>query len=162
MPETRRDLFRTSVITALGGLAVGAVAGYVAAETFLAPQPPAPPAPGTVAALQDSSTKIWYLFHFEDSSHCRLYSVNCVPSSFSTTGSIDTATWFAVSCKKLIKAATTISYTNSAGSSDSISLTFSGGYLDGPSLSKLIAILPGGVPPQVMGSWNEIGRQHIN
>jgi hypothetical protein len=160
MPETRRELFRTSVITALGGLAVGAVAGYVAAETFLAPQAPAPPAPGTVAALQDSSTAVWYLFHFEDSSHCRLYSANCAPSSLSpASNNIDTATWFAVSCKKLIKTATTISYTNSAGSSDSISLTFSGGYLDGPSLAKLIALLPVGVPPQVMGSWNEIGKQ---
>jgi hypothetical protein len=160
MTETRRELFRTSVITALGGLAAGAVAGYVAAETFLAPQAPAPPAPGTVAALQDSSTAVWYLFHFEDSSHCRLYSVNCVAPSLSKTGNIDTATWFAVSCKKLIKTVTTITYTNSTGSSDSIQLTFSGGYLDGPSLTKLIAILPGGFPPQVMGSWNEIGKNH--
>lgn len=159
MSETRRDLFKTSVTAALG-FSVGAVAGYAAAETFLAPQPPAPPAPGTVAALQDTSSAVWHLFHFEDSTHCRLYSENCVPSSFSKTTNIDTATWFAVSCRKLIKTAITISYTNSAGNPDSISLTFSGGYLDGPSLAKLLNILPSGIPPVVTGSWNEIGKQH--
>jgi len=159
MSETRRDLFKTSVTAALG-FSVGAVAGYAAAETFLAPQVPAPPSPGTVAALQDSGTAVWYLFHFEDSTHCRLYSENCVPSSFSKTTNIDTATWFAVSCRKPVKSAITISYTNSAGNPDSISLDFSGGYLDGPSLDKLLKILPTTLPPVVTGSWNEIGKQH--
>ena len=159
MSETRRDLFKTSVTAALG-FTVGAVAGYAAAETFLAPQVPAPPSPGTVAALQDSGTAVWYLFHFEDSTHCRLYSENCVPSSFSKTTNIDTATWFAVSCRKAVKSAITISYTDSAGNPASISLTFSGGYLDVPSLAKLVAILPTSVPPVLQGSWNEIGKQH--
>ena len=159
MSETRRDLFKTSVTAALG-FSVGAVAGYAAAETFLAPQPPAPPNPGTVAALQDSSTAAWYLFRFESSKQCRLYREDCVPASFSKTSNIDTATWFAVSCRKPVKSAITISYTNSDGNADSISLTFSGGYLDDPSLAKLVAILPTSQPPVVQGSWNEIGKQH--
>jgi hypothetical protein len=161
MPETRRELFRTSVLSALGGLAAGAVAGYAVAETLLASQAAAPGSAGSVVAVYDISVKLWYLFHFEgDKTNCRLYSVNCVPASLSTTASVDTPTWFSVACKKLIKTPTTIMYTDSAGSSDSISLNFSGGYLDGTSLANLIKILPGSLPPQIPVSWNEIGKQH--
>src|SRR5690242_3490516 len=123
MLETRRELFRTSVTAALS-FSVGAVAGYAAAETFLAPQAAAAGSAGSVVAVHDATAKVWYLFHFEsDQSNCRLYSANCVPA-LANTNAVDTATWFAVACKKVIKTTTVISYTQSNGSPGSISVSF--------------------------------------
>jgi hypothetical protein len=161
MSETRRELFTTTVMGALGVTAVaGAVIGYEA-KTLLAPQAPAPPYAGSVVAVHDGSVSLWYFFHFEsDRSNCRLYSVTGTPT-IADMGSVDTTSWFVVSKKKSITTGTTkISYTTTGGTTATTDISFdANGYLDPGSLTWLLNNLPGGVPPQVAGSWNEIGKQ---
>lgn len=157
MSETRRELFRTSVITAIG-VAVGAVAGYEYAESGFAEQSLPPPTPGSVVALHDSKNGTWYLFSFVTSSECALYKVDCAPTISDTTN-INTTTWLAVAKKTAITSGkTVINYVDSNGAPASITLTFSAGYLDPGSLTKIVALIPAGTPPLVAGSWSEIGR----
>ena len=162
MPETRRELFTTTVLGALGvGAVAGAVVGYEAAETFLAPQTN-PGGAGSVIAVQDAGdAKLWYFFHFEsDRANCRLYSQANVPA-LTNLAAMDTATWFAV-CKKMLITTSpfTVSYIKTDGSTGSIAVTLkSGHYLDDTSLANLVAILPPSAP-QASGSWMEIGKQH--
>jgi len=160
MPETRRELFRTTVAAAVG-VTAGAVAGYVAAETFLAPQLAAPGSAGSVVAVYDNNKKAWYLFHFEgDRQKCRLFSTGTTPS-IADASKIDTTTWFAVT-RDLIIQDTTISYTKADGTSGTIDVQFDAdGYVaDGSpnsSLQHLLALLVS-TPVHVPGSWYEIGK----
>lgn len=162
MPETRRELFRTTVAAAIG-VTAGAVGGVVAAETFLAPQPAAPGSAATVIAVYDTVKKVWYLFHFEgDRQKCRLFSTGTTPP-VPDTSKIDTTTWFAVS-RDLIIQPTTITYTKGDGTSGTIDVEFDAdGYVaDGTpnsSLQKLLALLTF-TPAQIPGSWYEIGKRN--
>ncbi len=154
MPETRRELFRTSVVGALG-LTAGVVVGYAAAGGFVSSL--STPYAGLTVAVHDNGGK-WYFFHFEDASHCRLYKADCVPP-ISDVSAVDTATWFAVSKKTLITTNTKITYTPNTGALPaSIQVNIGGdGYLDQTSLNNVVLLL-GPKPPIISGSWNEIGR----
>ena len=166
MPETRRELFRTSVAAAVG-VAAGAVAGYAAAETFLAPQALVPGNAGSVIAVYDYKKKAWYLFHFEaDRQKCRMYTPGTTPSIADETR-VDTVSWFTV-CRNVIVQQTTISYTKTDGTTATIDVQFDAdGYVEdgsvNSSLQNLLALLGStntfSGPLQVAGSWNEIGKQ---
>lgn len=160
MTETRRDLFKTSVLSTLSGFIAGGVAGVASADSAPArcPSPPDPPNPRSVIAVHDNQRKIWYLFRFEDSDRCRLYST-CTSCLLDETKA-DTATWFLVANSTLVTEDMTILYKQSDGTPGEIAVKLDNEYYLTPITNKKLESLvsSGTRGTQVGGSWNEIGK----
>jgi len=179
MDETRREIFRTSILSAIGAsIGAVAVAGYVAVrEQVFRPRTLVSALASTVVAVYDQggSPNLWYFFAFGGSTPltCALWKAvpntpfpSIVPSTSSSPGpsltnAVDTYSWYKSLASQvppqvsLVKSANlTIQYT--ANPTPSISATTdSTGNLT--SLDSLLAALVD--MQQFPGSWNEIGKQ---
>lgn len=184
MSETRRQLFKTSVMSALGLSAVaGATAGLTATglAVYLANIDgrshggvKAFDAQGPVGAtFAMYSGNRWYFFVFTDPYTCTLYETNGpVPQPPGTVLDAtkqldqvtDTQTWF-LDLKKAGKTQPVIPLPGQptlivtlSNSTAHFSVTVNtSGQLDLPSLQQYYTWMPKN--PQIPGSWNEIGSQ---
>ena len=166
MPETRRDLFKTSVLSARGGFVANGVAACTPSGFLpkVCPKPPDPPNAGSVVAIHDYKMPAWYLFHFgTDKGNCTLY--NTCKSSVQHETKADTQTWLSVA-GTLATEGTTIWYKTEKGTGKLVVTLFDSAnhyYLTPTSLEALLSLVDN--PPhakggtQVGGSWNEIGKQ---
>src|SRR5215469_5075222 len=77
MPKTKRDHFKTSVQSALGGSAGREVVGYAVSERISRLLAAVVPLTGTVIAVHNTPKGPWYFFVFDvgNPSICRLWSV---------------------------------------------------------------------------------------
>lgn len=176
MSETRREIFRTSVLSALGGLVVGAVGGYEVAEHLSKPEPTTdPPNAGSVVALYGKAagqtTNLWYFFKFEAPNSCylsRAHKGTVFPSIGPTTSTgpsgnnaVDAISWYtslklAFQLSPVAKATNLeITYQTSSGPKSINVTTDNGGNL--ASLDSLMTAV-GNDMKQIPGSWNEIGH----
>lgn len=167
MTETRRDLFTGSVITAIGltaaAGAVGGAVGSLVAGTAPSPRTSAAPAAGSVVAVHDYMSNIWYVFYFaSNSADCSVYKIQQVPVS---EASVDTTSWYATASKNAVVTTTTIYYKTGTGTGH-LTLNFDGAHVsdnDGPpsSLTQLVGLVKSADTSyqQIPGSWNEIGKQ---
>lgn len=176
MPETRRDLFKTSVLSALGGLVVGAAAaaggGYAALRGAGSPRPLDLALANSVVAVFDQGNKCWYFFLFSAPPPpltCTVW-VTGTGISFPLLGptagpsqnnAVDTNSWFqSLKAKLQVKTAgptnLSIQYNATGGGSGTIAGTVdASGNLQ--SLGSLLAAVVD--MQQYPGSWNEIGKQ---
>lgn len=176
MPETRRDLFKTSVLSALGGLVVGAAAaaggGYAVLRGAGSPRPLDLALANSVVAVFDQASKYWYFFLFSAPPPpltCTVWNTGTgisFPLLGPTPGAaannaIDTNSWFQ-SLKTKSQVNTTaptnlnIQYNKTGGGSGTITGTVGAGGNLQPLDSLLAAVVD---MQQFPGSWNEIGKQ---
>jgi len=171
MPETRRELFRTSIVAAVG-LSVGALVGYEIGERVFSTRIAVTPLAGSVIAVwglnHNNGQYSWYFFVFDDTnpSECQLWSSpGPYPSSAppAKKNVIDTLTWYSsLESKSQIIQTITIDFTTNIGLATSITVAFTNmGYLDPNSLSNLLGLMAStNTYTQIPGSWNEIGKHH--
>jgi hypothetical protein len=164
MDESRRELFRTSILSALGGLVAGVAAGYVIEKSHpFAVTNPVPPTKGSVVAVYGTTdgghTYQWYFFNFEqDSSYCRLYSLPPAPTPVDIT-TVDTVTWFKVAAPARVTTDTPITYVQSDGTNSTLQVNLDVNYYLKPGPLAALLVLVGRENYQsVGGSWNEIGK----
>lgn len=177
MPETRRDIFKTSILSAISGLIAGAVGGYAVVREAEAtgkggvrPRPMISGLLGTIVAVYNQSGP-WYFFQFGGS-----YPLSCgayvapssvsAPAPISSPGTssvvVDTPSWFLSITGQLTLLRSvsnqTVSYNSMAGTgTGTITVTTDGsGNLKPASLNSLLEALAD--LNQIPGSWNEIGH----
>ena len=166
MSETRRDVFTTTVITALGvttaaGAVGGAVGEFIASRAAISPRTPKAPGKGSVVAVYNHNDNFWYLLSFVEPRVCAVFKgfSTSPPDSF-----VDTNSWLAAT-KEQVKDDLPIKY-NTNGDSITLKFNSSGNVQDGPTNSSPLQMLLDLVNDpsttnytSIPGSWNEIGRQ---
>lgn len=167
MPKTKRDHFKTSVQSALGGSAGREVVGYAVSERISRLLAAVVPLTGTVIAVHNTPKGPWYFFVFDvgNPSICRLWSVpdQPIPSSAAHTV-VDTGDWYSTASRSLVQKSTKITYTTGA-STPSLTITIvqnptdpTDYYLDDNSLCSFLSLMGTSDFHANSGSWNEIGK----
>jgi hypothetical protein len=146
MSETRRDLFKTSVISAVS-VATLSGCGFFA-NLGGGHNPAAQPG---VPILMQNNDGTWYAFLFVNNlSQCAVLKItSAVPAPAII---FDTTAWYNLPTTTTVPATSPLTLVNG---SISMILTF-GQYLDSGSLAKLNTVLTNNLK-QTPGSWNEIG-----
>ena len=184
MSETRRDIFKTSVMAVLGASAAAALAACSAGDRspetgtswggtgawwggkYPRPLDVPPSAIGATFALLNASDDIWYFFVFKDPSTCALWQSNATADKVPSVPDeeYDTDKWFEYlnSQKMVTQISKTITLNNSGLKTPfPAGLTFSFGKdnnLDLDSLRIYYSVFSGKYYNQLSGSWNEIGH----
>jgi len=180
MDETRRGIFTTTVLAAIGGLAAagaaGALTGFGISEAVgegdITRGRYTSPVAGSVVAVYGTNTyngqqnpSLWYFFKFDNNpSNCELWVApsgtpfpTLGPASGagpSTQNAIDTWSWYKSILGSLTQLSnTTLEITYNPGK---IEVNLKGTYLDNPSLASLLSAFVDMSP--ISASWNEIGK----
>ena len=152
MSTTRREIFRTSVMSAMGVMTASVLAGC--GQPFMSAGGRTQETPAIVLGfLSDPSGKEdWYIFRYDGSAYSvvRLLKPNKLPSQMPSLAPFDTVRWNESLKEGDVTGAGTVTL-SASGIPD---LRITNGHLDNPTVLTAYNSTPSALP-----RWNEIGKQ---